>query len=302
MEDRNNITTIFKSNDPEKLVIFHAASLQDQIRFYLNDTQYIAAVDCEEGYQIIVGEEVQEKEEIKKSTISIIRENLNQFIKLFSLCIGIFALGILLLFYLITIIDNILVYVVIMHIVYLIINVVIVVILESKETAPSLKSKHSAEHMMVNFLEINRRLPKNIEEVKKCSRFTPECGSQDLVEKIAANFIKCVFASIFSFIISEIVLCFYDNAIVNEIVFLLAYYPLSFVLGKLIKKYKKIEFIIRPMKKVLTYIAQCANTTNKVKDRDIILAYSVASPWVQVVYPEFYNQDADVYWKQYFLS
>ena len=52
MEERNNVIPIFKSNDQEKILVFHAASLQNEIRFYLNDTQYFTAVDCEEGFEI----------------------------------------------------------------------------------------------------------------------------------------------------------------------------------------------------------------------------------------------------------
>ena len=32
MEERNKVTSIIKSNDPEKLVVFHAASLQNEIK------------------------------------------------------------------------------------------------------------------------------------------------------------------------------------------------------------------------------------------------------------------------------
>ena len=71
------------------------------------------------------------------------------------------------------------------------------------------------------------------------------------------------------------------------------------MVGKVIIMYGVLDFVIKPTKKVLTNIAQCANTTSKVKDRDIILAYSVAKPWLQVVYPEFYNENEDIFWKKY---
>lgn len=299
MEERNKVTSIFKSNDPEKLVVFHAASLQNEIRFYLNDTQYLTAVECEEGCSIRLEEEKAE-ECNKKSKISIIRENLKEFIKILSIIIGISILGFIGVFYLSKIIDNILVFLIIMNIIYFVINILNVVIMETMETAPAIKSKHSAEHMMVNFLEINKRLPKNIEEVKKSSRFSPECGSRELIKGIAEELIRSIVATIFTVIVSVIVSHFSSNSVTNAIVFLSTYYLVKFVVGKAIKKYGALNFIIKPIKKVLTNIAQCANTTSKVKDRDIILAYSVAKPWLQVVYPEFYNEDEDIFWKQYF--
>lgn len=122
MEERNKLTSIFKSNDPEELVVFRAASLQNEIRFYLNDTLHLAAVECEDGFTIKLEEE--KAEECNK------------------------------------------------------------------------KSKHSAEHMMVNFLEINKRLPKNIEEVKKYSRFSSECGSRKLIEGIVEELIRSIIATV----------------------------------------------------------------------------------------------------------
>lgn len=320
MEKRNYVITIFKSNDPEKLVVFHAASLQNEIRFYLNDTQYLTAVECEEGFSIRLEkereeeiEEEREEEGDKKGKISIIKENLREFIKLFSIIkenlrefiklfsiiIGISILGFIGVLYLRKIIDSILVYLIIMNIVYFIINIVNVVIMETIEITHAIKSKHSAEHMMVNFLEINKRLPKNIEEVKKYSRFSPECGSQELIKGIAEELIRSIVASIFAVIVSIIVSHFYSNSVTYVIVFLSTYFLTKFVVGKAITKYCALNFIIKPIKKVLTNIVQCANTTSKVKDRDIILAYSVAKSWLQVVYPEFYNENEDIFWKQY---
>ena len=301
MEERNKVTSIIKSNDPEKLVVFHAASLQNEIRFYLNDTQYFAAVEGEEGRTIRLEEE-KEEEDNKKSKISVIRENLKEFLKLFSIIGGISILGFIGVFYLGKIIDNILVFLIIMNIIYFIINIVNVVIMETMETAPKVKSKHSAEHMMVNFLEINKRLPKSIEEVKKSSRFSPECGSRELIKGIAEELIQSIVATIFTVIVSVVVSHFSSNSATYVIVFLATYFLVKFVVGKAITKYSALSFIVKTIKKVLTNIAQCANTTSKVKDRDIILAYSVARPWLQVVYPEFYNENEDIFWKQYLKS
>lgn len=298
MEERNKVTSIFKSNDPEKLVVFHAASLQNEIRFYLNDTQYLTAVECEEGCTIRLEEEKSE-ECNKKSKISIIKENLKEFVKLFFILLGISIFALAGVLYLGTIIDNTLVFLIIMNIIYFIINILNVVIMETMETAPAIKSKHSAEHMMVNFLETYKRLPKSIEEVKKSSRFSPECGSRKLIKGIAEELIRSIVATIFTVIVSVIVSHFSSNPVTNVIVFLSTYFLVKFVVGKAITKYGTLNFIVKPIKKVLTNIAQCANTTSKVKDRDIILAYSVARPWLQVVYPEFYNENEDIFWKQY---
>lgn len=298
MGERNKVTSIFKSTDPEKLVVFRASSLQNEIRFYLNDTQYLTAVESKKGCSIRLGEGKAE-ECNKKSKISIIKENLKEFIKLFSIVLVTLILGLTGIFYLGKIIDNIFVFLIIMNIIYFIINILNVVIIETMKTPPVIRSKHSAEHMMVNFLEINKRLPNSIEEVKKCSRFSPECGSRELIKGLAEKFIQSIVATIFTFIVSVVVSHFSSNPVTNVIVFLSAYFLVKFVVGKAITKYGALNFIIKPMKKVLINIVQCANTTSIVKDSDILLAYSVAKPWLQIVYPEFYNENANIFWKQY---
>lgn len=286
MEGRTIITSILKSNDPEKLVIYHAASLENEIRFYINDTQYIAAIENEKHLTIKVDEKKKRKKKNKKTNISIIG--------------GFFILYFISLFYLITIIDNIFVFLIIMNIICFIIKIVSVFIIVTIKATPAVKSKHSAEHMMINFLETNKRLPKNIEEVKKSSRFSTECGSRKLIKGIAENFIRNIVTTIFTFIVSIVaVLLFSSNSVTYFNVSLVTYFLVNFVVGKAIAKYDALNFVIKPIKKALTYIPQCANTTSKVKDSDIILAYFAAKSWLQIVYPEFYNENEDIFWKQY---
>lgn len=298
MEERIKVTSIIKSNNPEELIVFHAESLDNEIRFYLNDTQYITAIECEEdSFSIKLGEEKAKKVECdKKSKISIIMEHYKEFIKLFAIPIGILILSFIGMLYLGNIINNIISFVIIINITYFIVNIMNVIVIEFMQLSPTIKSKHSAEHMMVNFLETNKRLPKNLEEVKNSSRFSSKCGSRKLIYGISEDLIRSILATIFAGTISVL---FSSNYEINAVIFLFTYFFIGFIIRKLMKKYELLSFIIHPIKKVLTNIAQCANTTNKVKDKDIILSYFVASVWLQVVYPEFYDKNTSTFWKQY---
>ena len=151
---------------------------------------------------------------------------------------------------------------------------------------------------MVNFLQINKRLPKNIEEVKKSSRFSTECGSRELIKGIAEDFVRSIIAIIFTAIAYGIISHFLSNSVIIFICFLSNYYTLRFIVGKLITKYGILNFAIKPLNKVLTNIIQCANTTANVKDKDIAMAYYVSKAWLQIVYPEFYNGNDDS-WNKY---
>ncbi len=293
MEKRNEIKSIFKSNDPEELLVFKAASLKNEIRLYLNDTIYLAAIETEEGCKIGLGEE-EECKTHKKMT----KKKFKKFIKIFSINLGIVILGLAGLFYLCNHINNIFLFLIIMNIMPFIIVIANVVIMEAIETSPALRSKHSAEHMMVNFLQINKRLPKNIEEVKKSSRFSPECGSRELIKGIAEDFVRSIIATIFTAITYVIISHFSSNYVIIFIWLLSTNYSLRFIVGKLITKYGVLNFAIKPLNKVLTNIIQCVNTTANVKDKDIAMAYCVSKAWLQIVYPEFYNGNDDS-WNKY---
>lgn len=297
MENRNTKTTIFRSSNPDELIVFHASSLQNEIRFYLSDTQYITAIEKSEGNVLVeVGEEVEREKENKKSNLTIIKENFKEFFKLFSVFILVSAGLIALLF---VIINNILIYLIAMNVIFSMCSIISIVILEIRTTPTTLKSKHSAEHMMVNFLENNKRLPKNIQEVRKSSRFSTDCGSRKLIKGIAEELISKISASILAVVANALYLVFFENLIGEVIVFLGVYYLTSFFVERLLKKHEKIGFVINQIKRVLTNIVQCANTTKKVEDKDIILAYCVARAWMQVVYPKFYRQDEDVFMNNY---
>lgn len=299
MAEQNKVTTIFKSNDPEELIIFRATSLQNEIRFYLNNTLYFTAIESEKGYSIKLeeekGEKIEECNKLCKNSIIIVI--LKSSLKLLKMILEISLLGFIAISYLEKTIYNILILLIVINLIHIITNFINVIIIEISEITPEIKSKHSAEHMIVNFLKINKRLPNNIEEIKKYSRFSQECSSIKLIKGIAEEFIQGIFASIFTFIVSIIVSYFSFNLVTNVIVFLSTYYLVKFFVGKSITKYGTLQFIIKPIKKVLNNIAQCANTTQNVKDRDIILAYSVAKQWLKIVYPEFYNENTDIFCK-----
>lgn len=298
MKERNTEITIFKSSNPEKLIVFYAESLEDQIRFYLNENHYISAIDCDNGnISIKYGEEIQE-EKIKKSIFNTIKENKKKFIKL---CFLVPILILLITIFTITLFSffgkNKFIFLFVMFFVYYLLMILFLIIVELKQTSLVLRSKHSAEHMMVNFLEINKRLPRNMQEIKKSSRFSPNCGSKYMIEGIVKDFVTNILSSTTSIVVSSFVIYFYSNNTVEIIVFLGTYCLTLLILNILIKKYEKIGFIINPIQKILTNLVQCANTTKKVKDEDIMLAYSAAKYWIQIVYPEFYDQDKDIFEK-----
>ena len=54
---------------------------------------------------------------------------------------------------------------------------------------------------------------------------------------------------------------------------------------------KCLYFLIKPLKRLYNYAGQLGNTTRKVQDEDLKLAYSVCSVWIYLVYPEFYKDD-----------
>lgn len=292
MEERNIEVTIFRDKNPDKLVVYHACSLENEIRFYLNDTQYVTAMEKGEE-DIIIGlvEEVESKKvktKLKKS----------DYFKLFANCflMGIVIGTIIILAFLIGVyFKNIFMYLIALNTMMFLFDIARVLVMETKTTPPCLKSKHSAEHMMVNFIEKNKRLPKSVKEFKTASRFCNGCGSRKLIEGIAEEFISKIVATIIAAISSIMCIAFMHNEIIESIIIIAVYIGVIILLEKLLKKWKKLNFLIEPIRKGLTRFAQCANTTKKVEDDDIFLAYYAAKEWIKVVYPEYYNKEQDVF-------
>lgn len=300
MEERIEIKTIFKSSNPEKIIVFHAASLKDEIRFYFNDEQYVSARDNYDGTFSIHYEEdekVETDEKKAKSTLSVIKENWKEFLKIVLLTGIVVLLISIMLVILAAVIKNTLIYVLLIDSIIFSIEVISVVILEYKTTPPSLKSKHSAEHMMANFLEKNKRLPQNMSEIKNTTRFTNDCGSRKKTLEYTENFVQNIVTAVIAIIIGSCITQNCKNEILLCIVLIAIYIATGFIVGILMRKYNKLDFIIKPIQKVLNNIVQCSNTTKKVEDNDIIMAYWAAREWLKIVYPEFYNEDEDIFYE-----
>lgn len=301
MEQRNEKISFFKSIYPNKLTVSLAESLNDQIRFYLDNTLYIAAIESEDGCSVSLCKESNEESEKTANTskISFIKENFKSLIKPFAVTIGLLLLEFIAICYLCFTLSNILVLVILVDITLLITSIIQTIILEFMATNSSIRSKHSAEHMMVNFLEANKRLPRSIQEVRKASRFSPKCGTRKGLKKDAEHIILIILTTIFTTIISTFVFHFSSDSIANEFIVIYTYFIVQFITRKVLTKYGILSSIINRIEKVLSNIAQCANTTSKVEDKDIILAYSAARFWLFIVYPEFYNQNDDPFWNRH---
>lgn len=295
MKKRIKVKTISESNDSDKLIVFHASSLEDEIRFYFDDKRYVSAKDNHDGTLSIQYGEKDTTNYIQnnKSTLTIIKENLKDFLKIMFF-LSIVTLLITFLFVILAIIiKNTLIYLLIINFIYFFFGIVSVAIEEYKTTPPSLKSKHSAEHMMANFLEKNKRLPTNMDEIKETTRFCIDCGSRELIRGYTEDFIQSGVTSILAVVIASCITQNCENGIILGIIFFIFYITIAYFVGILMRKYGKLDFLIEPIQDLLNNIIQCCNTTKNVKDEDIILAYYAAKYWMKIVYPEFYVEDED---------
>lgn len=302
MENRNTENnTIFKDNNLEELIVYHASSSQDEIRFYLDDdTTYITAIEKCEG-NILIKKMEEEKEEENKVSILTMFKNKAVFkglIKSLFILIPIDVVLVTILFTINECIDS--AFIVLFNIsIFLSMFEIITSIVNALTISHSLKSKHSAEHMMVNFLEENKRLPKNMQEIRKSSRFSSDCGSRFLTEESVRELISEILASSAIILVVPNILHIglLEITIVQFIIILVIYNITSSLIDLFL--IDTLGFIVNPIERVLSHIVQCVCTTKKVKDSDIILAYCVARIWIQAVYPEFYKKDDDVFMNNY---
>lgn len=289
MKERISITEIVKSKYREKLIVYKATSTKDEIRFYLNDKQYIVASKTEDGKFLVSCEAIQEtkegresKEEKQKGRRKRIK--IQFFLALLKIIVVI-GFGLLILPPL-AMPENAFA-VLLLIILFSFLCEIVEVLTKEWMTPRALKSKHSAEHMMINFLEKEERLPQNMEEIKKTSRFSLECGCRKKTKRTT----ELLARDICALGISGSMLPWIAKTEEQIIPYLLAVYFIGgVILGIIQEKYHLLDFLINPIQKFLMLLMQCCNTTRKVQEDDIEIAYFAAKEWMKVVYPEFYDE------------
>lgn len=287
---------VIKASDPEELIVFRASSLENQIRFYINeDTYFVAEETKDKKFSLDLRKSVPDQNSESKLSFKNKLKNLLNALPLIILSSAVVAVITGFFLFLATFINSTLLCVFIFNIVWLTAKMICVLVLETKTTSPSLKSKHSAEHMMVNFLEKYKRLPKSIEELKKSSRFASDCGSRKIIKGFTEDFLSFLFGGIILIIADYFLSSLLENIIVYTIILVLIYILGYFLSSIVLKKCKKIQFVVGAIENLLNNIVQCANTTKKVKDIDLVLAYFAAKAWMLHVYPEFYNEKEDTF-------
>lgn len=284
-----------ENEDEPKITVLVSESTENDIRFYLNDTDYITATDGKD--KIIVKwitEKDQRKTTLKKKTLlEDIKNNKKEFllsmvtISLFFLLLIQIAVFVLLGNNLFPFLGSLLV--------FPIGCTLLIGFMEYKNTTPSQRSKHSAEHMMVNFLEKNCRLPKNLQEIKRTSRFSKNCGRlYTKFESMQALIPNIVSLNITAVILSIVITIIFPNTKINSTaatVISAASFSIVYLINLKLAEKGFFNFIINPIQLGLNYFLQCCNTTKKVNDTDILLAFYAAKHWLEIVYPEFYSDD-----------
>lgn len=234
-----------------KIIVYKADSTEQEIRFFVNENQFVKAT--EEGDYIVVETGINSETDSKKSFVEFV-EIVKEHKKIFAIvlfCLILFCLVHLLIASFVPMIALIS-----FGILLPIFTILEIGILEYGRTTFLERSKHSAEHMMINFLEANLRLPKNIQEIKSVSRFSKSCGSRFITVDLVKNTIPYII-SLLEALICTVILSQIENFINQG----------------------------------LNYSFQCCNTTKKVRQEDIIVAFYAAKHWLKIVYPEFFSDD-----------
>lgn len=284
----------------EDEISIKAKSSKDEIRLYFNQNQYVTGIDTQDGYcSIELREDVLEEkleselenEQIQdksgfKDIISILKECI-LFLVIISLISTVF---IVLIFSNIQnpfLATSIIIYLVCIG------EFITELYAENKDTSEAVKSKHSAEHIICNFIEKNKRLPREWNEIQKSARFSNTCGSIRIMKDLAEKSVHCILYGILFSCIGIIAGFFIQSEKILLILYGINIFLLNIVVSYLVKKYKIFDDLRKKLQHLYGHFLQYGNTTKNVKEKDIILAYSVASVWLQIVYPKYYDKDKD---------
>lgn len=278
----------------DKVIVEKAQSFDDQIRFYLNDNIYVTATERQNGgkYKISLGDESIEKNDDSDSKNNEKRYNRYAKLILFQVLSSL-SIFIITLIAIISI-EKWIFYIIIPSFTILLTKLINSAILNLGFTSKKLRGKHSAEHMMVKFIEANNRMPITLDEIRKYSGLYLECGSRLAVESTAEYFGVSIINIAITIIFSSIMKCLFSSPELIVISSIAFYMILWLLIPKLFIRYKTIfEITVGPIKNIIILINQLTMTTRKVKDDDLILAYLAARQWMIIAYPEFYNRERD---------
>lgn len=281
---------VFRTCELNELRVYRAKSSKTEIRFYINENQYVKAQKEEDGtFKVEIEETTNNNKPKAKNQIKM---KLERFLILTVTTILLYALLTLISHY-IDISLNEISCLLIANILLYVIFIICIASKEKKRATASSRSKHSAEHMLANFLEKNRRLPRSIKEVKESSRFAKKCGTRYNIIPYTRIFIQGIIISLLVVAIATVVLPkeFHNTRIEHEFIAVL-YLVLNFIV-ELFEIYQKVDFLAMPISKWVSIPIQCINTTRYVKRNDIRLAYYAAREWLKIVYPEYYRDGND---------
>lgn len=148
----------------------------------------------------------------------------------------------------------------------------------------SVKNNHSAEHMIVNFIEKYQKLPITMQELQKSSRFNSNCGGiKDFISFI--KFFHGFFPMLLVLVINPCVFLLKLNIIPLQLRLVILLF-IAVIIFIFIRKR-----LYLPFRKRLNFIIQLFNTTSNVSEDSLILAYFVARAWILNQYPEYANED-----------
>lgn len=142
-----------------------------------------------------------------------------------------------------------------------------------------LKSKHGAEHSMINFMIKHDRLPETLTEVRTASRFSLDCGSRNEIKGRAERYMATLSSLMVSIILQKLIEQKLDNMITIVILFV-SFILLEIIFLKIIRKRNLLCPVTKWIEDQLTMLLQLFNT-RVTTDHNILVAYYVASAWFE---------------------
>lgn len=297
MNFRNVKETINSSTDKKKIVVEHASTGSDKIRFFLDETWYVTACEFEENrYMTIIQHEPMAMMENYLEQLCY-SNNLKQINRRLDIIIDI-ALA-LLCFSIMIVVDNFFFSVFMANAVIFLIYLRHNLVRKLALTPENIRSKHSAEHKMVNFISKNQRLPRNWEELRKASRFSNRCSSNIDIIIAERSFVTITIAIIGALLVH----CIAKLVLVNFSVFFwfvfdLIIYTLFLAIMLKYRDRGVVKSLINCSISVLMRVNQLSVTKRKVADSDLILAYLAGRRWMLMKYPEFYTEEDEKFWRE----
>lgn len=157
-----------------------------------------------------------------------------------------------------------------------------------KKASVAEKSKHSAEHMMCNYIEKYQTYAKNVKDLKRCSRFSTECGGFYGDRILEENLSIMISSSLIVLFLTKVLNVLSSTKLLKPNDIPQAIDITAILMGAFLVIWLLIDFFSLMLCNLLVLLSQFITTLpkKKIKYKDLKMAQLLSKEFIEWQYPD----------------